>query len=947
MKHPVPDRRLRNITILAAALYVFGVLGYVVFVYFSEEKDAIRVIDDRLALSARSLKFMLAPDFHDRALDETSIPFDEELRNREAMNDFSRDGGYTYVYTIVERNGRFFFSAPSVTLEEAKERRSWYFYPYDDIPKEFVEAFESGTPRYVSYRDQWGTFRSVAWPETSPGGRRYLSCVDQSVSHIDAMRRRKAWAAFLTGVFFFALSLPTALLYRRLIVAYRAKSDELRVLSDSIETQIWRIDSPDEYSTVNRAHAAFFGRMPEDLWFRRLRDILPEAAAAVLIGGNEVAFRERRRVRSEERLRNADGDDRLLCVTRTPVPGQDGEVGYVVCSAEDITDRRNAENALAGSEERLSLALRGADLALWDLDFENNRAIFNDRYASMLGYTVEELQPHLETWTRVVHPDDFEMVSGVWNDHLEGRTPFYECEYRRVSRTGEVVWVLDRGMVFRRDERGSPLRVAGTLLDVTERKRTMELLRLAKEQAEAANHAKSAFLANMSHEIRTPMNAILGYAQILQHDESLTDEQRAGLDIIARSGDHLLTLINDVLEMARIESGKVALTEVSFDFHGLLNDIVRMFRIRTDALGVALNFGETGDIPAILRGDEGKIRQVIINLVGNAVKFTERGAVTLRVSSERREGDQIHCSIDVEDTGCGVAPQDRERIFEAFEQTGKGKSIGGTGLGLPISRRFARLMGGDIELIRTAPGRGSLFRFTFGAVVSDLCDPKNSSLKRRGTWRFADGEPKRSALVVDDRETNRVLLSRILAIAGFSVREASGGEEALALVERDRPDVVFMDIMMPGMDGVETAHRIRILAGDSLPVIAVSARTLDVDRESVLAGGLAGFVGKPVQEDELFAEIRRVTKFRFVFVPIGRRPEPAPQVRAHLDADALARISPELFSELAEAVRAGDRQRILDVADRITVEDRALGEALRTMATDYDYLSLSGIIEGR
>ena len=950
MRADVPDRRLRKVSVLAATLYAIGVLGYVAFAYLSEEKNVLRVVDDRLMLAAKGLKYMLSPDFHDRALDETSITYDEELRNRKAMNAYAADGGFVYAYTLVERNGRYFFAAPSVTDEEARERRSWYFYPYDDVPKEFIEANETGTPRYVSYKDQWGTFRSVAWPETSPGGRRYLACVDRSISHINAVLRAKAWGALLTGFFFFVLSLPAALLFRRLVFAYREKSEEMRVLYDSVETHIWRLDSPDAYGAVNRAHALFFGKTVGEMEFRKIGEALPDDVAAVLLKGNESAFEEKRRVRSEEWIRDGQGRSRLLSVTRTPKIGRTGAVDYVVCSAEDMTDGWKAKEALAESEERLSLALQGADLALWDLDFEQGRAIFNDRYAAMLGYTMEQLHPELNTWERVVAPEDFARVSAVWNDHIEGRTPFYECEYRRISRTGDVVWVLDRGMAFKRDAQGKALRVAGTLLDITERKRTEELLHLAKESAEAANRAKSAFLANMSHEIRTPMNAILGYAQILQHDESLNEEQRTALDVIARSGDHLLTLINDVLEMARIESGRISLSEESFDFHGLLNDIIRMFRIRTASHGVALHLEEKGDVPLVLRGDEGKIRQVLINLIGNAVKFTERGTVTLRVSAERisresGDGAGVRVGIEIEDTGCGVSPADRERIFSAFEQTENGKNTGGTGLGLPISRHFARLMGGDLEIVRSEPGVGSLFYFTFTAVLSDRCDPRNSSLKRRGVWRFAAGETPHTALVVDDRETNRVLLARMLAPAGFTVFEAAGGAEALPLFEQERPEVVFMDIMMPGMDGLEATRRILEIAGGAAFVIAVTARTLDVDRESALAGGIHGFVGKPVQEDDLFSEIRRVTGYRLEFIPLPQTRRGDEPLRATLRPDALDRIDAALVSALSDAIRAGDQRRILDVADRIAAADRDLGETIRAMATEYDYLALSRILD--
>ena len=314
--------------------------------------------------------------------------------------------------------------------------------------------------------------------------------------------------------------------------------------------------------------------------------------------------------------------------------------------------------------------------------------------------------------------------------------------------------------------------------------RTTEL-RAAKEAAESASRAKSAFLANMSHEIRTPMNAILGYAQLLERDQDLRDDQKQKIDIIHSSGNHLLTLINDILEMSKIEAGRATHAVEPFDLHALLHDVQWMFRELTENKGLELTFEQDPHLPRALLGDAGKVRQVLINLLSNAVKFTNAGRVAVRASSRVAAGDQHVVAIAVEDTGPGIEPGNLTRIFDAFDQADSTVRIGGTGLGLTISRNFARLMHGDL-VVESTPGKGSVFTFSFEAAGAAI-DAVPARVAHPIPTGLAPNQPDWKVLIVDDVPTNRDLLDELLSRVGFSTRTAASAEEAIVVHDEWRP----------------------------------------------------------------------------------------------------------------------------------------------------------------
>lgn len=390
----------------------------------------------------------------------------------------------------------------------------------------------------------------------------------------------------------------------------------------------------------------------------------------------------------------------------------------------------------------------------------------------------------------------------------------------------------------------------------------------SKETADAANKAKSDFLAHMSHELRTPLNAILGYVEIMQRDSKLAPDQAEQLGIIGRSGEHLLSLINDVLEMSRIEAGQLALTEVSFDLYRLLDSLEDMLEARAALQGLQLQFERTAEVPQFVHADEGKLRQVLINLLGNGLNYTESGQVMLQVDAEGAAdatGDVCSLSFAVIDTGPGIHPTDIERLFETFTQSNSGyRAQEGTGLGLPISRSFVQLMGGDIE-VESQVGQGSTFRFTIPATIADGAEV-NTARSNQQAIALAPGQPTYRLLIVEDKWANRKLLRDWLAPFGFEVREAINGEEAIACWQEWSPHLIWMDMRMPGMDGYQATREIKAQCGDQPPIIiALTANAFEEDRLYALSIGCDDFVRKPCQENVILDKLATHLDLKFVY----------------------------------------------------------------------------------
>ena len=420
-----------------------------------------------------------------------------------------------------------------------------------------------------------------------------------------------------------------------------------------------------------------------------------------------------------------------------------------------------------------------------------------------------------------------------------------------------------------------------------------EELRRASEAAEAASHAKSTFLANMSHEIRTPMNAILGFSQIVNDDPDLDDRHRKSVRIIRQSGEHLLKLINDILDISKIEAGHVQLNRSDFDLKVLVDGLGDMFGMRCQQTGLVWEL--ESEVPAgCVEGDEGKLRQVLINLVGNAVKFTETGTVKLKV---RALGDNRY-AFEVRDTGPGIPEEKQAAIFEPFQQEEQGLRQGGTGLGLAISVGHVEMMGGSIA-VESRLGEGSRFMFTLELLQGQT--PMRSASPTTDWSRvrhLADGQSVR-ALVVDDVETNRELLVQMLTRIGIQVETAENGAQGLEQVGREMPDIVFLDIRMPVMGGPEMLKRMRREHGeDAAEVVAVTASVFDHQRQEYLDMGFAAFLSKPLESEQIYACLSELLGVKFDFAETESNDVPEAAERDWTDVT----LPSDLYADLASAV---------------------------------------------
>ncbi len=484
----------------------------------------------------------------------------------------------------------------------------------------------------------------------------------------------------------------------------------------------------------------------------------------------------------------------------------------------------------------------------------------------------------------------------------------------------------------------------------------------SRDQAIAANQAKSEFLANMSHELRTPLNAILGFSELMSHEAEVSDSQKRTLGIINRSGEHLLSLINDVLEMAKIESGRTTIEPMPFDLHRVLEGIHEMLNVRAQAQGIELRLDYAQDVPQYVEADENKLRQVLLNLVGNAVKFTKQGHVVLQVAATLTEGTADSpgshlISFAVADTGPGISEADLSAIFEPFQQTPVGRNThDGAGLGLAISRRFVQLMGGDLTA-SSQVGQGSTFIFSIPMREIAAASLEVEVAPPRRIIGLEPGQPQRKILVVDDVEENRFLLTKVLEIIGFKVEVATNGMEAIECWKTWQPDLIWMDMRMPVMDGFEATRCIRDLEGSQRSavsqanppqttiVVALTAFAFEEHRQMTLDAGCDDYVRKPFRESEVLEKMAQHLGVRYRY----EGEDTAATSTDSMAGMAGAAIAPEdigsqmaamphdWLTEVHEASTQLDRELVSDLIAQISETHGNLAERLKSWVTSFRF----------
>ena len=668
--------------------------------------------------------------------------------------------------------------------------------------------------------------------------------------------------------------------YIQVLEQFKESEQHFRTLANGGAALIWTADIDKLCKYFNEPWLNFTGRTLEQEYGNGWAEGVHPDDFDTCVNIYVTAFDKRESFTMDYRLRHADGSYRWIkddgnprydsqgkflgyigfCYDITPQKEARDELAVYRNQLEQLVDERTFElaetlNRLKVQEERLSYAMEATNDGIFDWDTISNQCYTNRSYFSMLGYEPEEFPNYsIQHGLTLLDPEETEIVLAGVDRVLKNTEGLGEVEFRMRAKDGQFKWVLSRAKVVKRDENGKALRVIGTHTDLTARKEAEIELQLAKEAAEQASQSKSNFLANMSHEIRTPMNAIIGFGHSLAHD--LVDPvQIEKLGKINFSSKHLLSIINNILDLSKIEADQIQLELLPFNVVTLCDQLHTMLLERFHEKNLTLSVEVDPRLTKeVVVGDSLRISQILINYLSNAVKFTEQGAVNLRVKLEIEQDDLLNLRFEVQDTGIGITDAQQQQLFEKFSQAEVSitRKYGGTGLGLAINRRLAHLMGGDVGVV-SCYGHGSLFWLTVCLKRSHEKLTKLSSVYLNTPIR-ADAR----ILMVEDNELNQEITGMLLSSKGLSVDIANNGVEAIARVKAKTYDLILMDMQMPILDGLGATCQIRALeCGHSIPIIAMTANAFEDDKKNCIEAGMNGFLTKPIEPELLYYELAR------------------------------------------------------------------------------------------
>ena len=616
--------------------------------------------------------------------------------------------------------------------------------------------------------------------------------------------------------------------------------------------------------------------------------------------------------------------------------------------AERTEELHEAKEQAEAAKELYLKIFEDFPALIWRANLDKLCDYFNRTWLDFTGRTME--QEFGNGWAEGVHPDDFDRCLNIYTTAFDKREAF-SMEYRMKHNSGEYRWIRDFGRPFF-DLDNTFLGYIGVCYDITESKINQKRLEeqtaqltITKEAAEAANQAKSIFLANMSHELRTPLNAILGFSGMMTRDHEATDTQKEKLSIINRSGEHLLEMIDDVLDLSKIEAGRVELEPVAFALPLMLADIGRMFEVRAEEAGLHFKLELDPDLLNHIKVDAGKLRQILINLLGNAAKFTYKGEFSLHAHTLPIVDDPtiFTLQLDVKDSGSGIPAEQLDHIFDPFIQVGQTPTTKGSGLGLAISKSFATLMGGRITVESTI-GAGSLFRVELPVALAQATEVRDLKRSAPAVLRLAPGQPAWRILVVEDNPENRLLLCSLLTEAGFEVWEAENGKQAITLFEQWHPHFIWMDMRMPVMDGLEATRHIRTLpGGNEVKIAAITASAFKNQKDKVMTAGADDFVRKPFKPEDIFDCMARQLGVHYLYKQEEEKTEEH-RVPPRITPEMLAGLPDDLIIELESAVRALDMEQTNAVLDRLDSADAELANALRRLVEEMDFGTLKRLL---
>lgn len=781
------------------------------------------------------------------------------------------------------------------------------------------------------------------------------------------------------------------------------------------------------------------------------------------------------------RLLHRNGQTLWILDNTTLVRDSRGEISHYAGYLVDISTSMNLREEIVETKNNLELVIKNTKVGIWDWYVQSGETVFNERWAEIIGYTLEELSPvTIKTWMDHAVEEDLPESKRLLQKHWNGETDSYLHECRMRHKSGRLVWVQDSGQVVEWNEDGSPKRMVGTHLDITAHKEAeqkileaqakyqtvadftyaweywigtdgelvyvspsckrisgysqKEFLRnpallheiihpddqklfighthevdelggtipiqfriitkdgqerwlghncqsisntmgectgrrgsnrditqqkvaeqrivLAKEQAETANRAKSVFLSNMSHELRTPLNAILGYTQIFAADSGLNSQQQSGIKTIHKSGEHLLMLINDILDLSKVEAGKMELVVTAFRLPEFFLGVVDIIQVRAKQIGLEFSYEPADDLPVVIEADELRLRQVILNLLSNAVKFTKHGQCRLRVQSTLLDKQRCRLTIIVEDTGPGIEPEMQKKIFEPFQQSGERLQYSeGSGLGLAISQQMVLLMGGELHLVSPINesvtddgGPGSRFSFSVDVSLGQDASKSIVDVQRVAGYSIPNEDIQQKViLIVDDNGPNRAVLRDTLEPLGFVCNEAEDGSEVLMACEQYRPDVILMDLRMPKVDGFTAMEQLKKHEQFSdIPVIAITASTADVQhlKKRCLEHGFSDYISKPYDVGELLEAVAEQLQIELQYKDV---------LSDETAADENVRIPPvDLLGPLLELLAMGDLDGLVAKVKNIAAEDpdqyNAFSRRVEQMAEEFQFAELETLL---